>query len=208
MTTPRTPVATTISVATLGDTAVLATVLASAFFDDPVGAWLAPDAATRRDRLTRFFEVELDSFTLPHGEVMHISGRGGALWLPPGRWQVPPLLVVRMLPRLGRVFGRRTALMLRGLAALERDHPREPHWYLPFIGVEPAEQGAGVGSALLAAGLRRCDETGLPAYLEATTERNISLYRRHGFLPRGELHLPDGPPVWPMRREPRTGSLR
>ncbi len=28
-------------------------------------------------------------------------------------------------------------------------HPAEPHWYLPFIGVDPAWQGAGYGSELM-----------------------------------------------------------
>ncbi len=28
-------------------------------------------------------------------------------------------------------------------------HPQEPHWHLPLIGVDPAHQGKGIGSALL-----------------------------------------------------------
>ena len=181
-------------------------VLAEAFFDDPLGRWIDPDPDTRTSRLTPMFEMWATAFTLPHGEVLRAGDMGAALWLPPGRWQVPPLVLLRHLPRMGRIFGRRTTLLLRGLTRLEHQHPRQPHWYLPLMGVAAAHQGQGIGSALLDAVLERCDEDGLPAYLEATCERNRELYRRHGFTVRGEVDLPGGPPLWPMWREPRPAG--
>ena len=199
--TPPVP-APAITTATAADAPVLGRVLADAFRDDPVGRWMAPDPSTRVERLTRFFEFQTDAFSLPHGEVLRSGDVGAALWMPPGRWQAPPLLMLRNLPRLGRVFGRRTALMLRGLHLAEQDHPRELHWYLPFAGVVTAHQGRGIGSALLAPVLARCDADGLPAYLEATSERNRALYLRHGFVDRHEIALPDGPTLWGMWREP------
>jgi hypothetical protein len=51
--------------------------------------------------------------------------------------------------------------------------------------------------------LELCDERGLPAYLEATSDRGTQLYRRHGFEVVDEIALPDGPSLWPMWREPR-----
>lgn len=199
MTTTPIPVTT----AAAEDAAMIGRVLADAFFDDPVGHWIDPDPATRATRLTQLFEIWARAFTLPHGEVVCAGDAGAALWLPPGRWRTPPLVLMRQLPRLGRIFGRRTSLLLRGLSRLEHHHPREPHWYLPLIGVATAQQGRGIGSALLRTVLERCDDDGVPAYLEATCERNRDLYSRHGFVVRGEVELPDGPPLWPMWREPR-----
>lgn len=200
MTTTPVPV----TLATTDDAVLIGRVLADAFYDDPVGRWLDPDDETRATRLARLFELWATAFTLPHGEVLRVGDAAAALWLPPGRWQVPPLVLLRHLPRLGRIFGRRTALLLRGQRSLERHHPRTPHWYLPAIGVATADQGRGVGSALLGAVLERCDRDGVPAYLEATCERNRDLYARHGFDLRDDvIHLPDGPPLWPMWREPR-----
>jgi len=92
---------------------------------------------------------------------------------------------------------------LRGLSLIEHEHPREPHWYLPFLGVVVEQQGRGIGSVLLEAVLARCDADGLPAYLEATCEDNRRLYERHGFAVRQQLALPEGPPLWAMWREPR-----
>jgi hypothetical protein len=43
----------------------------------------------------------------------------------------------------------------------------------------------------------------VPAYLETGTERNVAFYTRHGFKVIEELHLPKGPPVWLMWRDPR-----
>jgi hypothetical protein len=52
--------------------------------------------------------------------------------------------------------------------------------------------------------LERCDSEGVPAYLEATSARNRTLYRRHGFEDQKALNLPDGgPPMYPMWRQPR-----
>jgi ribosomal protein S18 acetylase RimI-like enzyme len=43
-----------------------------------------------------------------------------------------------------------------------RCHPQEAHWYLPLIGVDPAHQRKGHGSALLEHALSQCDGTTPP----------------------------------------------
>ncbi len=68
-------------------------------------------------------------------------------------------------------------------------HPHEPHWYIPLIGVDPVFQGRGYGSQLLQHGLVACDRDHQPAYLEATSPTNRSLYERHGFRVLGEVSI-------------------
>jgi ribosomal protein S18 acetylase RimI-like enzyme len=80
-------------------------------------------------------------------------------------------------------------------------HPEEPHWYLPMIGVDTFQQNRGIGSSLMREALARCDEDGLPAYLESSNPRNISLYRRFGFEVVGEIRVGDIPPLVPMLRK-------
>jgi GNAT superfamily N-acetyltransferase len=82
-------------------------------------------------------------------------------------------------------------------------HPTEPHWYLPFIGVDVTKQGRGYGSALLRHALERCDRIGLPAYLDATSPLNKPLHERHGFEELGVIQASSSPPMWPMQRKPR-----
>ena len=92
----------------------------------------------------------------------------------------------------------------RKVAFVDRRHPADlPHWYLHYLGASPESQGRGLGSALLAPVLERCDREGLPAFLETSTPRARALYSRHGFEVSGRFDLPGGgPPIWQMWREP------
>jgi GNAT superfamily N-acetyltransferase len=92
---------------------------------------------------------------------------------------------------------------------MEWRHVRGAHYYVRDIGVLPRRQGQGVGSALLRPTLERCDREGLPAYLEASSERSAALYERLGFGIRRVLRVGAGPPLWLMLRAPQqvTGGL-
>ena len=95
--------------------------------------------------------------------------------------------------------------MVRVEGATVEHHPVEPHWYLGFLGVQPAVQGSGLGSALLRATLIGVDEAHHAAYLEATSPQNRRLDERHGFEVVRELPLPGGPSLFAMWRSPRGG---
>lgn len=191
--------------ATAADVDALSTALARAFFDDPVVAFLLPDGDRRRRFGPLTYRTFLDRIYLPKHEVYTDAGvRGGALWSPPGAWRVPFATTLRVAPRLLRIFGARVRTAMRSLDAIERAHPDEvPHWYLGILGTDPAEQGHGIGSAVMAPVLERCDREGVPAYLESSKDTNIPFYRRHGFEVTETISLPGGPDVWGMWREPR-----
>jgi ribosomal protein S18 acetylase RimI-like enzyme len=193
--------------ATLADAPRLAQALASAFQDDPVMAWVFPDQHRRRRILPAFMEFRLRRLAFPQDEVwMTAGGAAAAVWLPPpGRWQLSRPQRLRLLPALVRFLGLRTASVLAGLERMEARHPHDPpHWYLFILGTEPAAQGRGLGSALLAQVLAGVDADGMPAYLESSSERNLALYGRHGFEVTSEVVIPGGPRIWPMWREPRA----
>ena len=129
---------------------------------------------------------------LPHDECYATEGLlGAAMWLPPGKWHLGPLAQLRLAPGMIAALGPRLPQTLRAIATIESNHPREPHYYLPFVGVEPAAQGKGLGTALLQPILRALrDAQGTPAYLEATTPRNRACYERQGFEVTEEFHFP------------------
>ena len=184
----------------------IADALSDAFFDDPVWAWILPDEGSRRRRLAGLFAVLLRGHYEELGAVFTTAERAGAsLWAPPGRAVVPVSTVLRYSPWLGRALGRRSLVALRALTRVEREHPAEPHWYLGVLGTRTAHQGKGIGSALLEPVLRRCDDEGVPAYLESSKERNVPLYTRFGFEVVEEYRSAGGsPPIWRMWREPQV----
>jgi ribosomal protein S18 acetylase RimI-like enzyme len=183
----------------------VADALALAFDDDPVMEWLFGRHRERRlARLRRFFSHEAKRHR-KHGQVLTTEAiEGGAFWDSPGHWRESWGEVIRSFPALGSAVGPRLPRALRGLSMIERAHPHEPHWYLAVLGTDPAAQGRGVGGSLMQPVLDRCDEQGLGAYLESSKETNLAYYARFGFEVTGELTLPNGPPIWPMWRQPRA----
>jgi hypothetical protein len=191
--------------AELTDTRPLAAALGRAFEDDPVMKFVIPNDARRVRRLPLLFQVELKYLHLPLGEVYTTADIcAGAVWAPPNQRRTPPSVMLRTLPRLVIALGGRLPLSLRAIAEVEKLRPTEPHWYLAALGTEPAWQGKGVGSALLAPVLQRCDREGVPAYLESSKESNLAFYARHGWEVTSTIDMPGGGPrVWLMWREPR-----
>ena len=55
------------------------------------------------------------------------------------------------------------------------------YWHLLVIGVLPAFQGQGIGSALMSPVLAQADRDDLPCFVETVQPRNQPLYARHGF---------------------------
>ena len=185
--------------ATVEDVRRLKVVLAEAFFEDPVLSWLMPEDAKRRARLRRFFAIELRHIALARGRVWTTNDLTGAvLSLPPGAWRVP----LRATLLEGTAFGLHLPKAAKLGAAMERRHVRESHYYVRDVGVHPDMQGKGLGSALLSPLLDRCDREGLPAYLEASSERNAALYERLGFQTFDELRVASSPPLRLMLRPP------
>jgi ribosomal protein S18 acetylase RimI-like enzyme len=72
-----------------------------------------------------------------------------------------------------------------------------------MIGVDAEARGRGMGASLLRPVLARCDQDTIPAYLEATSPRNIRLYERHGFEIVEEVRFPKGPSYFAMVRSPQ-----
>ena len=185
----------------------LARMWTRAFADDPVMTWFLPDPQRRLARMERFFhDLELCGPYGRNGEVDTTDGlHAGALWLPPGKWGLSPFDQLRMLPLLLRLVAlRKLPSRLAGFQAVERRHPHgPPHWYLATLGTDPDRQGQGLGSALLADRLARCDADGLPSYLESSKASNVPFYERHGFVVTDTFDFADGPRLWLMWRDPR-----
>jgi GNAT superfamily N-acetyltransferase len=194
-------IASSVREAGIGEVAQVSTTLADALANDSVFQWLFPSQRRRDTHLRRLFATELAHYVLPAGRVLTTDNFLGAnVELPPGRWKMT--MPVSGAIGLVRVFGLRLPRASRTQLFFERNHPQEPHYYIRWVGVATRFQGQGLGTALLRPTLDRCDREGLPAYLEASSERSAALYERLGFVHLGELQVPNGPRFWPMRRPP------
>ncbi len=89
------------------------------------------------------------------------------------------------------------------LSQMDDAHPRFPHWYLAWFGVDEAVQGRGFGGEFMKHCLTIVDEDHLPVYLNSPNPRNISFYERHGFEVTGEARAGACPPVVSMLRAAR-----
>ena len=160
---------------------------------------LALPDADRRQRLPEFFALFTRAF-LRHHQSYTTAGDvvAAALWAPPGGVPVGGEDAEELGRRIKELAGPDAPRFLGVDKLFDDHHPHGSYWYLQFLGVEPAWQGQGIGSALMAPVLERCDREGARAYLDATSERNKRLYERHGFQAQDPFAPPRGPPIWPM----------
>lgn len=186
----------------------VASILAAAFADDPIVAWMLGDRALRSECRRRLLGSGIEVLT--RGGALEITGDGSAaaIWSGPNTGSVAArsgaFEGMRSLTELARATGlRRLGRPLRLFAATEKEHPHEPHWYLASIGTLPERRGTGAASALMRARLAEVDRQGVAAYLESSNEANLPLYRRFGFEVTKELRVDDSPPLWPMLRPAR-----
>lgn len=183
--------------------------MARAFYDSPLFEFVFPKGTARLRIMAAMFRgILMDA--LPFGAVHTAVDRDGVVgavaWYPPEGYPATPrrqaLKYVR-LPVLLTQAPTRAGVAMRYLRASERVHPKDLHWYLNLLGVDPRHQGEGIGARLIDHTLERLGREGLPAYLETDKESNLAWYARRRFELRETLHpVPDGPPVWTMWRDP------
>jgi len=181
---------------------------ARAYDDDPLYAYMLPNAARRATGLARMHRTVLGH--LSAGErlwsVRDDEGRiiAVALWVTPGAYPLPLRVQVAQLYGALATFRGHGGGLRRSIAYQRRlleDHPREPHWYLWLIVVDPLHQHRGIGTALMELGLREADRAHVGVYLETQSAPNVDYYRRFGFSLNDTVQpTPEGPPIFTMWR--------
>jgi GNAT superfamily N-acetyltransferase len=188
-------------------------ILADAFRDDPIFCFHFPDSQLRRKVLKLFF----GDVVRAHMPFRHVYGAydgerliGAAVWRPPDtvasgtrawlRELITRYRVLALSPRAGR-------MLLEGFARLEQTHPRAPHWYLFFIGIDSDLRGRNIGARLIAPVIEAADATSLPCYLETPFAQTLPFYRKLGYELTGEPRPFTGAPqLWAMTRKPRPAQ--
>jgi len=152
--------------------------LVSAFTDDPVERWLFPETQAYLTHFPKFVaafggQAFRDETVWMLGEFSAV-----ALWLAPGS-EPDGEAIVNALSESVSPEKRQDSFAV--LEKMDQCHPEYPHWYLPWLGVNRAMRGGGLGGELLKRCLVMVDESHLPTYLETPNPRTVPLYERHGF---------------------------
>lgn len=135
------------------------------------------------------------------GTAYYVVGyAAAALWLPPNIHPDEDKLISLAQRTVSEHIQKDFLLVFERMG---RYHPSEPHWFLPFLGVDPLQQGKGFGSALLQHTLIQCDRDSKLAYLESSNPKNNPLYQRHGFEILGTIQVGPSPTIFAMLRRPK-----
>jgi ribosomal protein S18 acetylase RimI-like enzyme len=175
----------------------IATVVA-AFATDPVERWLWPEADAYAASFPEFVAAFGGDSALGHQTAWGARDASAvALWLAPGVEPVEEAIVGVLTESVSVQKHNDLFSILEQMAAI---HPRDPHWYLPWLAVAPALQGRGLGGHLLEHSLGIVDADKLPAFLETPNPRTIPLYESHGFELVGTAQAGSCPPMTSMLR--------
>jgi ribosomal protein S18 acetylase RimI-like enzyme len=123
-----------------------------------------------------------------------------AMWIPPGAEADGDAIVAALSES---VSAHKHADTFAVLGQMDAAHPKDPHWYLPWLGIDCPRQGAGLGSDLLQQCLVRVDADHSPAFLETPNPRTVPFYERHGFRVISVSQAGACPPVTSMLRPAR-----
>jgi ribosomal protein S18 acetylase RimI-like enzyme len=172
--------------------------LVSAFTNDPVERWLWPDPANYRAHFPEFLAAfggrafETDTvWTLDDFSAV-------AMWLPPGAEPDGESIISVLTDTVATTLHDD---LFAVMGDMEAAHPKDPHWYLPWFGVDASKQGSGLGNTLMTACLQTVDTHHQFAYLETPNPRTIAFYERHQFTVTGHSQHGACPPMTFMRRE-------
>ena len=174
-----------------------------AFYDDPSVRWYhseSPDTFALEHHL--YVQLCAEA-ALDHGGI-HLTHNndGAAIWYPPGGGVSDEnyeafKYTMQHPDKMDR---------LSDLAeACDKFRPTELHWTLELLGVDPNAQNGGIGSSLMAFGLKNANHSEMPVFLASSNRMNLAFYERLGFAIVAEVKLAGLPTMFPMIQRPKAG---
>ncbi|MBN1335548.1 MAG: GNAT family N-acetyltransferase [Deltaproteobacteria bacterium] len=182
---------------------------ARAFLNYPLFVCYHPSQEWRERHFAQYCQMGL-RYAFRNGDVRTTPDlKGTIIWFPPGKTHIHSLgyLEDPLFWYQAMLMGWKTLSRISTCEACAARVHQEivpgPHWYLWALAVDPDSQGKGVGNDLLAPGLERADQQGLPVYLETHDFDNIAYYQRHGFEQIRSEQVPGlDLPFWCLLRPP------
>lgn len=194
--------------ATRDDLPRIASTLGAAFSDYAWTRWTVSED-DHEARVAELQRLYLEHVALPHGTVwVDEEVTAVAAFLPPTLPDLPDAVRERIAELQGQQGRERQAVAAGAVAARTAEAVPEDTravcsgaWTLATVGVRPDRRGAGLGSAVIDAGLAHLDDLAASCTLQTSDERNVHFYERLGFAVTTVVELPaPAPTVWSMLR--------
>ena len=163
-------------------------ILTKSFEDNQSVNYIVKQDSKRAERIKALMDYSFEVCFM-FGEVyLSDDQKGCALVLYPDQksfsikstlMDVQLLLNAIGLTRVGKAMSRETAI--------KSNYPKDPIYYLWFLGVINSDQNKGIGSQLLKEIIVDSQKQHKPIYLETSTIKNIPWYKKFGFSIYNEL---------------------
>lgn len=168
--------------ATVNDRQLVIDILKKSFEDNRSVNYVVKQDQKREDRIKGLMQYSFDVCN-SFGEVWISEDlQACALLLFPDKKRTSLKTILWDLKLALSVIGLdRVTAVLRRESMIKNFHPKKPFAYLWFIGVNPAKQNKGIGSAFIQEVIEKCEQDQRPIYLETSVERNLPFYKKFGF---------------------------
>ena len=185
----------------------IAATLTIALADSRWTRWALPDDG-RMQRLTRLNELDAGHRGVGTGTAWVTDDvTAVAVWEPPpgaeGTSQLPADVRAALARELPYLAGDRWPAVAGTSDLVAGARPDAPHWWPRHLGVRPTSRRRGLGAAVLAPVLVRCDAEDTLAAAAVHSWANVRFLRGFGFEVTAELRTSDDElPLWVLVRQP------
>ena len=168
--------------AAYSDKALVVDILSRAFNANPSVNYIIRQDQQREERIRKLMAYSFEQCWSFGGVYLSDDRQGCALTLLPDTKKTTLSTILLDIQLAFSVIGiGRLKKILDREAKVHQGHPKEPFFYLWFLGVAPEFQNRGTGSALLQELIDESQRMKRPVYLETSLVSNISFYQKFGF---------------------------
>jgi hypothetical protein len=163
-------------------------ILTKSFEDNQSVNYIVKQDSKRSERIKALMDYSFEVCFM-FGEVyLSDDQKGCALVLYPDQKSLSiksALMDVQLL--LNAIGLTRVGMAMSRESAIKSNYPKDPIYYLWFLGVINSDQNKGIGSQLLKEIIIDSQKQHKPIYLETSTIKNIPWYKKFGFSIYNEL---------------------
>lgn len=169
---------------------LIVNILASSFEDNQSVNYIVKQDSKRKERIRALMDYSFEICYMFGAVYLSEDKKACALVLYPDQKRftfrsllldIKLLLNAIGLTRIGKAMSRESAI--------KSNYPKEPIYYLWFLGVVNSDQNKGIGTRLLNEIIQESQKQHKPIYLETSTMKNIPWYQKFGFTIYHELEF-------------------